>query len=182
MNNVLWLNADFMACGSYRCYAPARAMHDTGRYENHFLQHEESYTVGGPRIANLKDIDLLVMQRAVLPVFVDWMKAAKAEGIPVVYETDDDVFHIARHNPVYREWNQHRKLSRKLIELATHVTVSTSYLKESLVEHTDTVPSVMNAHRRGGDGLDPGRRARLWVGDLPELGCDATAIDWTLGP
>lgn len=52
----------------------------------------------------------------------------------------------------------------------------------SLVEHPDTVPSVMNSHRRGGDGLDPGRRAHLWVGDLPELGCDATAIDWTLGP
>jgi len=63
-----------------------------------------------------------------------------------------------------------------------HVGLAPLASVPSLVEHTDTVPSVMNAHRRGGDGLDPGRRAHLWMGDLSELGCDAAAVDWTLGP
>jgi hypothetical protein len=50
----------------------------------------------------------------------------------------------------------------------------------SLVEHPDTVPSIMNGHRRGGDGLDPGRRAACWVGDCGY--CDARLVDWTRGP
>lgn len=49
----------------------------------------------------------------------------------------------------------------------------------SLVEHPDTVPSVMNGHRRVGDGRDPTRRAFFWIGDDDEYGCDGAAIDWT---
>lgn len=51
----------------------------------------------------------------------------------------------------------------------------------SLVEHPDTVDSVMNGHRRVGDGLDPGRRAFFFIGDEDGYGCDATAIDWSRG-
>lgn len=50
----------------------------------------------------------------------------------------------------------------------------------SLVEHPDTEPSVMNGHKRVGDGRDPGRRAYFFIGDEPErYDCDATTIDWT---
>jgi hypothetical protein len=49
----------------------------------------------------------------------------------------------------------------------------------SLVEHPDTEPSVMNGHKRVGDGRDPGRRAYYFIGDEPGFGCDATVIDWT---
>ncbi len=50
----------------------------------------------------------------------------------------------------------------------------------SLVEHPDTVNSVMNNHRRVGDGRDPGRRAYFFIGDMEErYGCDATRVDWT---
>lgn len=47
----------------------------------------------------------------------------------------------------------------------------------SLVEHPDTEPSVMNGHRRVGDGLDPGRRAYFFIGDEPErYNCDAMSV------
>jgi hypothetical protein len=47
----------------------------------------------------------------------------------------------------------------------------------SLVEHPDTEPSVMNGHRRVGDGRDPGRRAYFFIGDEPEVyGCDALSV------
>lgn len=50
----------------------------------------------------------------------------------------------------------------------------------SLVEHPDTVPSVMSGRRRAGDGRDPGRRAQFWIGDEPErYGCDA--LTWANG-
>lgn len=49
----------------------------------------------------------------------------------------------------------------------------------SLVEHPDTVPSVMNGHKRVGDGRDPGRRAYFYIGDEPErYACDALSIDF----
>lgn len=50
----------------------------------------------------------------------------------------------------------------------------------SLVEHPDTVPSIMNGHRWNGDGKNPGRRAACWIGDCGY--CDARLIDWTRGP
>jgi hypothetical protein len=49
----------------------------------------------------------------------------------------------------------------------------------SLVEHPDTEPSVMNGHKRVGDGRDPTRRAYFFIGDEPEkFDCDATRIVW----
>lgn len=51
----------------------------------------------------------------------------------------------------------------------------------SLVEHPDTEPSVMNGHKRVGNGLDPARRAYFYIGDDPEYQCDATRIDWSAG-
>lgn len=49
----------------------------------------------------------------------------------------------------------------------------------SLVEHPDTVRSVMNHHRRVGDGRDLTRRAYCFIGDEPDrYGCDALSIDW----
>jgi hypothetical protein len=55
-----------------------------------------------------------------------------------------------------------------------HVGVRPLASVPSLVEHPDTVPSVMNGRRRVGDGRDPGRRAEFWIGDEPDrYGCDA---------
>jgi hypothetical protein len=52
----------------------------------------------------------------------------------------------------------------------------------SLVEHPDTVPSIMNGHRNVGDGLNSGRRAAIWIGDYPDCyACDARRIDFTVG-
>lgn len=49
----------------------------------------------------------------------------------------------------------------------------------SIVEHPDTVPSIMNGYRNVGNGLDPGRRAAVWIGDYPEcFGCDARRINY----
>lgn len=48
----------------------------------------------------------------------------------------------------------------------------------SLVQHSDTVPSMVG--RRAAGGADRGRVAACWVGDCDD--CDAAAIDWSIGP
>jgi len=50
----------------------------------------------------------------------------------------------------------------------------------SIVEHPDTVVSLVHGHRRAHDGLDPGRRAAVWIGDRGI--CDGRLVDWTVGP
>jgi glycosyltransferase involved in cell wall biosynthesis len=135
MKKILWLSADRMACGVYRCWLPALALEATGRYENFFVDHSECQDQHGvPKLGNLYDIDLLVMQRAIEPIFLDWQREARLRGIPVVFETDDDVFHIARHNPVYKMWHKHRKLTRRLVQGADHTVVSTEPLRQSIIE------------------------------------------------
>lgn len=136
MKKVLWLNADRNACGVYRCYVPSLSL---SGYDHHFLEHSDSLTILGPKEALIDDIDLVIMQRAVDPRFVQWADACKARKIPYLYETDDDVFHISKHNPVYREWGtkEAQTVSRRLMERAAGVIVSTAPLKDSVLESTD---------------------------------------------
>jgi hypothetical protein len=142
MKRILWLNSDHMACGTYRCYQPANYLLRTRQYNSYFLQHTEANDQGGPRLQNLQDIDLVVLQRAVNKDFLVWIEACRERGIPVVYEMDDDIFHVARHNPAYQYWGlpSHRRLSRELICASDHVIVSTPPLKDMVVDQTGISP------------------------------------------
>jgi glycosyltransferase involved in cell wall biosynthesis len=134
---VLWLHADRMAVGTYRCFVPSLSLMDSGRHQTYFVEHGQSFDRFGPLFGNLQDVDVLVIQRAVAETFIKWAKEARRRGIKVVYETDDDVFHVARHNPAYAQWGtaSARKTCEKLITMADHVVVSTQPLKDSIREH-----------------------------------------------
>jgi glycosyltransferase involved in cell wall biosynthesis len=119
---------------------PAKSLEATGRFENHFIVHKESEDRWGPKVENLDGMDVLVIQRAAITSFEAWITAAKKAGIPVVYETDDDLFNIAKHNPVYDIWHKQRHLTRKLMERCDHIVVSTPPLKEAIGRHTDVPP------------------------------------------
>lgn len=85
------------------------------------------------------------------------------------------------------EWFDAERLPRGMVaddeiigRFLRHAGVPALASVPSLVEHPDTVPSVMNGRRRVGDGRDPGRRAEFWIGDEPgRYGCDA--LVWANG-
>lgn len=135
--HILFLTADFMGCGAYRCYTPARGLADTGRYHPSFLLHDDCYDEQGTiNASQLEGIDALVIQRAAREPFNAWMDLAQQRGIPVIYETDDDVFHVPRHNPAYNPWGHKStvKLSKRLLQRADYVICSTPPLKQALVD------------------------------------------------
>lgn len=141
---VLWLNADRMGCGVYRVYCPAMALRDSGRYNPEFLQHNQTFDMftGRPDVSHVIDVDAVVIQRAALDVFEEWIAECKKLGKPVIYETDDDLFRVSRHNPAHYVWGTKsaRKLTRRLIKNCTKTIVSTEPLKKAIVEECDVPP------------------------------------------
>lgn len=85
------------------------------------------------------------------------------------------------------DWYDGSRLPRGMVaddeivgRFLNHVRIPALASVPSLVEHPDTVPSVMNGRRRVGDGRDPGRRAEFWIGDEPDrYGCDG--LVWANG-
>lgn len=129
--NLLWLNSDQMGCGTYRAYVPALSLEAAG-HTNHFLQHEKA------RISNptreLEGMHTVVFQRAVDNTFLDWLKTARRLGVRTVFEMDDDLFHVPRHNPASWLWNAKltQRLLREMLDAVDGVVVSTKPLRESL--------------------------------------------------
>lgn len=134
---VLWLNQDRNACGIYRCYIPALSLVGTNRYDSFWLQHKECfYRDGSPNFTQLRGVDLMVIQRAFSPKLEAWVHEAQNRGIKVVFETDDDLFHIPRHNPAYSTWSGKAvaKFTKRLVKTADHCLVSTPPLRDAFME------------------------------------------------
>jgi glycosyltransferase involved in cell wall biosynthesis len=134
--NVLWLNSDRMGCGTYRCYVPALSLQDRG-FDNHFVEHK---FVDRPTLTADADIpggvDVAIFQRAVGTFFVDWIKAFRARDTATIFECDDDLFGVPRHNPSYGFWGHKkvRKVLHETLALVDAIIVSTVPLRERLIE------------------------------------------------
>jgi glycosyltransferase involved in cell wall biosynthesis len=137
---ILWLNSDRWACGVYRCYVPALSLLEQG-FMSYFLEHKETFEKRTFEVnaKQLEGIDLVVVQRAFMPPVEAFVTEAKARGIAVVYEVDDDLFHIPRHNPSYGTWadKRVRQMTRRLVQMADAVTVSTPTLRHAFAEACD---------------------------------------------
>ena len=130
--NVLWLHSDRFGCGTYRCYVPGLSLQELG-FENHFLLQSHIPPRG---FDDLADIHLVVFQRAVGTLFTEWMRECQRRGIVTVFETDDDLFNVPRHNPSGQFWARKdvRKVLGEELVMADAIVCSTPPLKEALIE------------------------------------------------
>ena len=48
---------------------------------------------------NYSSIDILYMERPVLPSFIEGMRMAKSFNIPIWVDFDDDLFNVPKYNP-----------------------------------------------------------------------------------
>lgn len=131
--HILWLHSDMAGCGSYRCYTPALSVDAIDPSVTHdFRLHKAvpNNLLDENGVSILAGVDLVVAQRAVGSVFVDLMGEAAARDIPVVYELDDDIFHIQKQNPGYDFWTRRdvRALMTEGLRRASHVITSTEPL------------------------------------------------------
>lgn len=139
---ILWLHADKAGCGSYRCWTPALTLEEIG-FENHFLQHQ---SIPPRRVGDLSDtglqdlaeMDLVVFQRAVGTIFSEWIRACRRKRIPTIYELDDNLWDVAKHNPAAHFW--HRKDVQKILNdqlaMVDHIICSTPPLREQVMAAT----------------------------------------------
>lgn len=148
--NVLWLHSDRTGCGTYRCFVPALTLDQSngGRFDTNFLMHDQCIP---PNKKQLDGMDLVVFQRAVGSLFVDWAKECRARDIKTIFEMDDDLFHIPKNNPAAWFWHKKavQKLLRQMIDLSDTIVVSTPPLRERIIEETgrkDTTVAFNHLH------------------------------------
>lgn len=84
---------------------------------------------------NLKDSDLLFLQRPSLDIHKRIIELAKSCNVPVWIDYDDDLFSIPLDNPSHSTYSppEVRFAMQRCLSLADLVTVSTPYLKERLL-------------------------------------------------
>lgn len=133
MINALWLTSDKLGCGTYRCYIPALSLQESKVADNEFLFHNQ---VTEPTPSDLDGKHVVVFQRAVGTLYIDMMKECARREIATVFEMDDNLFDVPRHNPASWFWRRKgiMKILHQQLDLADRVIVSTKPLLSRVLQ------------------------------------------------
>jgi hypothetical protein len=99
----------------------------------------------GPSWAAFFNVDALFILRPHTPFSLDWIRAAKDMGVPVVLDYDDDVDNLAPEHPNFWAYHSTRQQLDEILGLATVVMVSTPALAARVAPRNSTVSVVPNA-------------------------------------
>lgn len=96
---------------------------------------------------NYSSIDVLYLERPVLPAFIEGMRMAKNFNIPIWIDFDDDLFSVPKYNPAYNFYSKPETLGTvvQAVQLADVVTVTTPSLVKVLSKYNSNVVEVPNA-------------------------------------
>ncbi len=141
---ILFVPSDQWGCGLYRMFQPANVVARLNQDTDFMVHYEPS-----PEIFNEKDFDLLVLQRirikrnadeSLLDLNLQLLEEARARGIPVIYEHDDNDFDLPRNHGMFHMFKQDRVAERVEVFLkeADAVTTTTPYLANVFCKHGAT--------------------------------------------
>lgn len=132
---ILYLLADQMGCGWYRCLMPGIYLRNL-----HGVDTRAATSLSDEVRGFARDADILVFQRQLSDSTLDFLYEQKAMGKKIVYELDDDFWHLPVKNQAYRYY-QAEGLTRlkRFIGAADVVTVSTDPLKQVVETMHDRV-------------------------------------------
>lgn len=138
---VLYLLADQTGCGWYRCLLPGIYLRNL-----YGLDTRAAVSLSDEVRAFARDADIIVCQRQLSDGVLKFVHEQKALGKTIIYELDDDFWHLPVKNPVYRYY-QAEGLARlmRFIRAADVVTVSTEPLKRVVDTMHDQVVVLPNA-------------------------------------
>lgn len=143
---VIAYRGDRAGCWFYRLHAPLRALSkNTVSRENKFdifitgtisKDHFES-----------KKFDIALLQRQYSPDVYNAVAKMQAKGTKLIYEIDDDMFHIPDWNPAAKVINNTsvQKNVREFVKLCDAVFVSTQQLKDIYSEFNNNIYVLENA-------------------------------------
>ncbi len=100
------------------------------------------FVLDEPRSINLNQLhayDALIFQRTSLADTVELMKQAKARGVKVIYDIDDNLLQLPDTHPLFEQFTDPAVAAtiKEHLELADLVTVSTPVLWGALAEYND---------------------------------------------
>lgn len=123
---LLCYNTDDCGCYWYRLLTPFNKIKEKCK-NNSF-----DFSFKADSVEQVKDFDIIVLQRATDGLGVDFLIEAKKHNIPVIYEVDDSLFNIADTNPAYKHYTRKdvRHCIKYTVENSDYMTVSTPYLEE----------------------------------------------------
>jgi len=137
MKKVLCTYADFNACSQYRIIEPY------SNIKSDPIQFDIIQPEGKEIVLNLDEAlgyDALILQRAWDKGLIPYIKEFQDNGGKVVYEIDDDPFHIPKSNPYEKEYTPERLSSmREIINSCDALHVSTPELADAIPHHNKAV-------------------------------------------
>lgn len=141
---ILYLLADETGCGWYRCLLPGIYLRN-----QYGVDTRAATSLSDGVRAFARDADILVFQRQLADPVLDFLHEHKAVGKKIVYELDDDFWHLPVKNPAYRYY-QAEGLARldRFIRAADVVTVSTEPLREvvgAMHDHVVVLPNAVDS-------------------------------------
>lgn len=138
---VLYLLGDQTGCGWYRCMMPGIYL------RNLYGVDARAATSLSDAVRDFaRDAHILIFQRQLHDHALEFLHEQKAMGKKIVYEMDDDFWHLPVQNPAY-QYYQAEGLSRvaRFIRAADLVTVSTEPLKKVVETMHDRVAVLPNS-------------------------------------
>lgn len=132
MRKVLWLPAAQDGCGFFRMMIPHLHYPGSG-----YIQCTRERTLD-PHV--VQQYDVMVVQRQSLPGNYKAMEFMRAQGKRVIYDLDDNFWHVPRYNPAARWFSQPSILRcmERCLQLASHITVSTPHLVRAVARRIKT--------------------------------------------
>lgn len=136
LNTVCFIPSDKQGCGYYRAVLPSIGLCRQG-YPAHVLNRD--------RLHLYSTATSLVLQGQGEPYTLDFIKEAKEGGVKVIFDLDDNPFHIPTYNLSYAYWTDARQDTvKRILEAADMVTTTTEYLAQYFKEYNDNVRVVPN--------------------------------------
>lgn len=138
---ILYLLADQTGCGWYRCLLPGIYLRNL-----YGIDSRAATSLTDEVRAFARNADIVVCQRQLSDPVLEYMREQKAIGKKIIYELDDDFWHLPVKNPVYRYYQSGglTKLN-EFLRSADVVTVSTTPLKRTVDAMHDHVVVLPNA-------------------------------------
>ncbi len=140
MPKILWLHSDRGGCGAYRAYTPALQLQEEEQsYQTAMLLQAEM----ARQFDYLDGVDVLVIQRRASQLFKAWYLEAERRGIKTVFEMDDHLWAVPKHNPAREEWDRKetQRLLRWQLDHSDAILVSTVPLKQAVIEYGGQAPA-----------------------------------------
>jgi glycosyltransferase involved in cell wall biosynthesis len=135
--SIVFVTPAYDACAWYRCHVPGIELQKKGL---------DVCMVLGRDLDACEDADIVVYQRATgIQTYKD-IKYLKSKGKYIVYEIDDDLWHLHPNNPGRRFWSNplNLRLAVDCMREADLVTTTTKSLRKALLKYNSNVTILPN--------------------------------------